>query len=386
MTTTTTMAPVRVPMADVDLIGRALRAFPVDRRRYAVPVLQCVRVDFGAGAISWTDFDTWTTIRAFRPTPDGGALLASAADLAAALKAQSGAVRGVAKRTASITLEPGEDGTLAIGGPAGRMSVAPDSGKLEDYPQWPTLEPKWSAVAPGKRLATAAAQVSPFRSRDMTVSQALHGVQITLGEGVLGLAATNRYIASVEDVPVTHTDDCESLIPVDVLLKACKLLEVAGPIRLEGDGRNVCISDGVTDVITFDGLRDGVTFPPIRRLFPEKGEAIMLDRAALVAAVKSAGAMAPKNGPIVLSLGGGFGSVSEPESRFSSPLFATSGAETSWRIGFSPSYLLAVLGSLETDRITLHIVSQEKPVAITRPGDAPNGRASRLIMPHRLAQ
>lgn len=385
--TTTTVAPasVRVAMGNADLIGRALRAFPVGKR-YAVPVLQCARVDFGTGAISWTDFDTWTTISVGEPVEGTGAVLVSAADLAAALKAQSAAVRGVAARTASVMLERDGD-ALAVSGPAGRMVVQPNGGKLEDYPQWPTLEPKWSAVASdGKRLAATVAQVSTARCRDMTVSQALHGVHATLSEGVLALAATNRYIASVEDVvPVTHTADGEALFPADVLDRALKLIGPV-PVSLEGDGRGLRIAGSAVEVITFDGLRDGAQYPPIRRMFPTGGEAITLDRAALVAAVRSAGAMAPKNGPIILSLGGAFGSVREDVSRFDSPLFSASGAQSSWRIGFTPEYLLALLGSLETDRITLHIVADGKPVAITRPGDAPNGRASRLIMPCRLAQ
>jgi DNA polymerase-3 subunit beta len=247
--------------AAVDWPARLVRGVP------AHPVMGGVLIETAAGdrkgdsgELALTTFDFQVSARAITAAnvTAGGRALVSARLLAAIEKVLPGT-------TVTITTH---DTFVRIA--AGSAEFDLPSMPVEDYPRVPSM-PLPIGQVDGTVWAEAVQRVAPVA--DMSATDALAGVLITIEGGELRLTATNRYqfadaLAPWQPAQASGHVVRTLLVPADVLLEASKATaQVGGTVTL-------ATSDQATGVfgLSCDGRR--MTAPVIDLPFPDLQKAI----------------------------------------------------------------------------------------------------------------
>lgn len=266
---------------------------------------------------------------------------------------------------------------------------------LEEYPSLPKLGDA-SGTATGHDLAEAVAQVAVAAGRDDTLP-ILTGIHLTVADGKLTLAATDRYrfaVRTIDWTPTSDTTSGQAVIPAKALLDAAKMLTDAEQVDLAlPTSQGVFGMAGSTRSTTMRAL-DG-NLPDHRTLWPTEFEATaVIDSAELTAALKRVALVAERGHAVqlhfsqgTLSLTAGSSDDAQAHDRIDADFTTETGAPLT--IAFNPAFLLDGLGAIDSDTVRVRIVSPTKPALLTgtdKDGNAPSDDSlTYLIMPIRVS-
>jgi DNA polymerase-3 subunit beta len=266
---------------------------------------------------------------------------------------------------------------------------------LEEYPSLPKLGDA-SGTAAGRGLAHAVAQVAVAAGRDDTLP-VLTGIHLTVADGKLTLAATDRYRFAVRTIDFTSTSDItegQAAIPAKALLDSAKMLADAEQVELAlPTSQGVFGMAGPSRSTTMRALEGQL--PAYKNLWPTEFEATaVVDGEELTAAVKRVALVAERGQPVQLNFGQGALSLSAGSSddaqardRIDAAFDTVTGAPLT--IAFSPAFLLDGLGAIDADAIKFSIVGPTKPALITGAttdgDDLGDDALDYLLMPIRLS-
>ncbi len=271
----------------------------------------------------------------------------------------------------------------------GRSSFVLPTLPVDEYPMLPEM-PEPVGTVPGSEFATAVGQVAIAAGRDDTLPMLL-GVRIEINDSRVTLAATDRYRLAVREFNWTPEQDGfegAALVPARILADTAKLLAGAksvavayapgsageGLMGFEGDGRR-----------TTTRLLDG-EFPKYRQLLPEESSTeSIIEKAALMEAVKRVSLVAERNTPVRLnfrddevSLQAGSGD----EAQASESLEAMLNGDAI-EIAFNPQYLLDGLGVINDNQVRVSFTGSTRPAVLTAKSAAEGYKY--LLMPVRLS-
>ncbi|MGW4469693.1 DNA polymerase III subunit beta [Nonomuraea sp. NPDC004354] len=281
-----------------DAVGWVSPALP---KRPAAPVLGGILIEAGdvgeweGLALSAFDYDTSRQITIeLDSTIDPGRALLPGRVLAELVKAlPKGELVDVAVEEKEAVIR------------CGRAEFALPLMDVDDYPNLPT-RPAAVGTVHSKMLAHAVAQAAVAASTDTSLPQ-LTGVRLDVGDGLIDLAATDRYRLTWRTLawsPVLDgPHDVKALIPARVLQDIARSLP-------EGDVE-VGLSDGLAS-FTCKGRSTTVRlldpqFIDFRAMFAkmEPTSIATVDGGELVKVVKRVALMAPRSAPVRLSFGQG---------------------------------------------------------------------------------
>jgi DNA polymerase-3 subunit beta len=246
-----------------------------------------------------------------------------------------------------VEFGPDPDGmSMACGEAAFTLAMLPQ----EEYPQLPQL-PRLAGTADGGVLAQAIGQVAPAASRDDTLP-ILTAVNVELGDGVMTLAATDRYRLAVRDLewqPAPGTLDHGGVsvpVPARTMGDAARMMTPGEPVRI------FLRRDGSADdaIIGFEAGERRLTtrllageFIRYRSRFPEEsGSVADLPAGPFAEAVRRVALVAERGTPVLLSFRPervmvSAGTQGQARARESVPVSFTGDQP---EIAFSPQYLL----------------------------------------------
>lgn len=286
---------------------------------------------------------------------------------------------------APVTME-NEGSRLAI--TCGRSSFTLPTLPVEDYPQLPAM-PNASGTVTGAAFATAVAQVAVAAGRDDTLPT-LTGIRMEFEEGVLTLAATDRYRLAVRDIswsPQAVTS-AQALVPARTLADTAKSLAAVDEIV-------IALADGGAGdgLIGFEGHGRRTTtrllngeFPKYRSLLPTESAAVAeVDSAALVDAVKRVALVAERNTPVRLAFDG---SELTLQAGAGDEAHAVEVVEAALEgdpidIAFNPAYLLDGITAVGAPVTRFSFTQASRPAVLTA-AQAESVDYRYLLMPVRL--
>lgn len=370
-------APFAAAVAD------AARALPA---RPPAPVLAGLKLEAAAGQLTVAAFDYEVSAQA-----------TLAADIA---KAGSVLVPGRLLSDITRTVKGKNPVELDLVGP--RLVLTSRSTRytlhtlpLEEYPSLPKLGDA-SGTATGRDLAHAVAQVACAAGRDDTLP-VLTGIHLTVADGKLTLAATDRYrfaVCSVDFTSTSDTTDGQAVIPAKALLDSAKMLADAEQVELAlPTSQGVFGMAGPARSTTMRALEGQL--PDYKKLWPTEFEATaVVDSEELTAAVKRVALVAERGQPVqlhfsqgALSLTAGSSDDAQARDRIDADFDTVTG--TPLTIAFNPAFLLDGLSAIDAEAIKFAIVGPTKPALLTganKNGDVLGDDAlDYLLMPIRLS-
>ncbi len=301
-------------------------------------------------------------------------------------------VPGAVLRTALKNLNAKEEVTLAVDGGKfllmqGRKKVTLNPLDLDDYPDLPPVPTRRDFTMTGEQLHFIGTKVAVFAGRDDYLP-VLTGVKFTVEDGVLTVAATDRYRLAMAEFPVQMpakrgSDEISPLVPQVPLI--CGLLKNAGnvAVSLVRDPAGI-ITFHTDDTTITTRVLDG-EFPKVRSLFPaETFTKLIVNPTEMLAAIKFAETAIERNTPVHLTMGDGQVQVSgkSGEETFSDTVVAAMAGADELVVGANPTYLtdaLKVWG--KGHAVTIGFTQATKPMVFTSPA-AENLRL--LLMPVRI--
>lgn len=370
-------APFAAAVAD------AARALPA---RPPAPVLAGLKLEAAAGELTVAAFDYEVSAQA-----------GLAADIT---KAGSVLVPGRLLSDITRTVKGKNPIDLELVGPrlvltSGSTRYTLHTLPLEEYPSLPKLGDA-SGTAAGRDLAQAVAQVAVAAGRDDTLP-VLTGIHLTVADGKLTLAATDRYRFGIRTIDFTSTSDIaegQAVIPAKALLDSAKMLADAEQVELAlPTSQGVFGMAGPSRSTTMRALEGQL--PAYQNLWPTEFEATaVVDCEELTAAVKRVALVAERGQPVQLNFGQGALSLSAGSSddaqardRIDAAFDTAIGAPLT--IAFNPAFLLDGLGAIDADAIKFAIVGPTKPALITGAtkdgSDLGDDVLDYLLMPIRLS-
>lgn len=356
-------------------LGKALdfASLGLGKYHYATPIMGGMRVTIDGGALELAAFDMETAALAkVAGEADGpGRVLVCGSELAAVIKSLP---KG-AKVRAEITVE--DDGLIVL---CDGIEAVLSSLPIGEYPQLPPL-PAESGLVNSEAFARSVARVAAAAGRDDTLP-ALLGIKFTSDHGRLELAATDRCRLAVDEVTWTGPDGTDALIDARTLTAFAKKADKHGKISLHF-GDKAGVSDGTRTLIT--RLIPG-EFPKFRSLIPAADDAtttVLVDAAALGAAVTRAGKLLERNTPATLIIGDDGITVQawRDGALAGSQVVAAVLDGDPTEIRFCPAYLADTLAGVDGEAY-LSLRSPVKPALITSADEA--DRYAGVCMPIRL--
>ncbi|MFD7446975.1 DNA polymerase III subunit beta [Streptomyces sp. NPDC059909] len=253
-----------------------------------------------------------------------------------------------------------------------------------------------SGTASGHDLARAVSQVTVAASRDDTLP-ILTGIHLTVADGKLTLAATDRYrfaVRSIDWTPTGDTADGQAVVPAKALLDSAKMLADTDQVDLAlPSSQGVFGMAGPARSTTMRALEGQL--PAYKNLWPTEFEATaVVGSAELAAAVKRVALVAERGQPVqlhfsqgALSLTAGSSDDAQARDRIDANFETETGAPLT--IAFNPAFLLDGLGAIDADAVKFSIVGPTKPALLTgtdKDGNAPGDDSlTYLIMPIRVS-
>ena len=367
-----------------DAVAWTARSLP---NRPSVPVLAGLLLQTADGQLTLAGFDYETSTRATLPAEvhDDGQVLVSGRLLAEIVKA-------LPHQPVDIAVD-GSKMQVTCGSARFSLQTMP----VDEYPQLPQM-PTASGTIKADAFATAVAQASAAAGRDEMLPL-LTGVRLELEGETISLMATDRFRASLRDLPwypETADVSARALVPARVLGETARALGTSGEVTIAISG-----GDAGDGMIGFEGtVGNGVRrtttrllegdFPRVRQLFAAQAETVAyVGTATFIEAVKRVALVAERNTPVRLSFSEGqvlLEAGSGDEAQASEAIEATlDGPDIS--IGFNPTYLLEGLGVMSEPVVHLAFTQHTKPAAmsgVSEVGNDPDGAFRYLIMPVRL--
>ncbi|PVU81324.1 hypothetical protein DDP54_15600 (plasmid) [Cellulomonas sp. WB94] len=381
----------RVSLLDLDRAAKLLRVTlpsrPIARETGGI------RVTGRAGVVSLESFDYATGGRVLSRMDgdDFGPVVLEGRALLDAFKAAGLGVRAVARVTADVTLTVPADGPVQVHGPNGaqptvaRMHIDPDN--LPDLPA--VVGP--SVTVDGDKLTRAAGAVAAGASRDVTLPL-LSGARVTFTADTVQMVTTDRYRLHEATVPASPMSTAD--LPADVLLPAVLLHKL---VKLVPAGEDVTVVVSVRDTrdvwarLSWPGADvlllsiDG-DYPAVDRLWPDNPpHTAVVDRAALLAAVKTVQPFCERNMPVRLDFGIDCltvhnGDTEAPMS--AAPVQAGVQVDGMDGVAFNPSFLVDALEALDGPTVTLHMSDQVRQGAafVLKPVEFTDGGPARVLL------
>jgi DNA polymerase III subunit beta len=255
--------------------------------------------------------------------------------------------------------------------------------RAEDFPTLPAPVPETRITPPTAEFVQTVSQVARSASRDET-RPVLTGILISASGQQLRMVATDSYRLSVKEA--TLRDPLQGALEANVPARALQeLVRIAQQDPSETLAVSVAQSQVVFELdhtVLSSRLIDG-QFPNYRQLLPESVEhELRLSTAELAEVVRRVSLLAQKNTPVRLSFREGELTVSAqtPDVGEASETVPVPFAGDELEIGFNPEFLRDGLDSVESEELTLKLISPLRPGLI----ESPDGAFIYLIMPIRL--
>ncbi|MEV6133102.1 DNA polymerase III subunit beta [Streptomyces violaceusniger] len=371
------LAPLAAAVAD------AARALP---SRPPVAVLSAIKLDATGSQLTVAAFDYEVSAEATTDADvsSGGTVLVPGRLLVDITRTLKG------KHPIDIELE----GSSLVSITSGTIRYTLHTLPQEEYPSLPQLGDA-SGTVTGSDLHQAVAQVAAAAGHDDTLP-VLTGIQMTVTDGKLTLAATDRYRFAVRTIdwkPTSDTTSGQALVPAKALLDASKMFADAEQADLALPTSQGVL--GMSDPSRSTTMRalDG-QLPDYKTLWPTEFTATaIVNRDELIAAVKRVALVAERNTPVrlhfspnVLSLTAGSSDDAQARDRIDAQLDTATGAPLT--LAFNPGILLDGLNALGAHSIQFGIVGPTNPTLLNgldEDGNALGDDAlTYLIMPVRL--
>jgi DNA polymerase-3 subunit beta len=251
----------------------------------------------------------------------------------------------------------------------------------EDFPRLPEIEATSLFAIEKEPLLETIARVSRAASRDES-RPVLTGILVRFEGGKLVMAATDSYRLSVKETPLkTSGPELEAIVPARALGELQRIAAGSDAVQIGVHQNQVLFS--VDDVWLTTRRIDG-QFPNYRQLLPEQFEhELVLPRTEVLDVVRRVSVLAQRNTPLRLRFAEGELTITATtqdigEARESIPVpFSGEPLE----IGFNAEFLRDGFESVESDEVTLRLISALRPGLIRAEDEA----FWYLIMPIRLA-
>jgi len=367
-----------------DAVAWTARSLPT---RPSVPVLAGLLIETTSDGLRLSGFDYETSARATveAEIADEGRALVSGRLLADICKS-------LPAKPVDVSLD-GVKVSLVCGSARFSLQTMP----VEDYPQLPEM-PTATGSVKSDVFATAVSQAVAAAGRD-DMLPLLTGVRLEMEGSTISLMATDRFRASLRDVPWYPEQpdlSAHALVPARVLADTAKSL-------LSGADVTIAISsaDQGEGLIGFEGVAGGGVrrtttrllegeFPRVRQLFQTQSQTVAyVGTASLIESVRRVALVAERNTPVRLTFAEGqllLEAGSGDEAQASEAIEATiEGEDIS--IGFNPHYLLEGLNVMSDPVVQLAFTQHTRPAAlagVAEVGADPNLAFRYLIMPVRL--
>ena len=272
-----------------------------------------------------------------------------------------------------------EEGTVVVTSGAAQYRMHTYS--ADDFPRLPDVETAETSAIPREVLLGTVSRVSRAASRDES-RPVLTGILVRFESGKVVMAATDSYRLAVKETPLEASAPAlEAIVPARALGELARIAQSGEFIQLALQENHVLF--GTEDAWLTTRRIDG-QFPDYKQLLPDTFEhEIVLPRDEILDVVRRASVMAQRNSPLRLSFAEGELTVSAQtqdvgEARETMPVqFAGEPLE----MGFNAEFLREGIESVETDDVTLKLISPLRPGLIQSGGDD----FRYLIMPIRLA-
>jgi len=281
---------------------------------------------------------------------------------------------------AEVTLEySAEEGAVQVtSGPSvSRLQTY----SAEDFPKLPDAAGAQTFSVERAAFLETIAKVSRAASRDES-RPVLTGILVRFEGGKLVMAATDSYRLSVKETDLAgDVPELEAIVPARSLTELVRIAQDVDEVQVGVQENHVVF--GAKGVWLTTRRIDG-QFPNHKQLIPETFEhEVSLPREEFLEVVRRTSVMAQRNSPLRLRFAEGEVTVSAQtqdvgEARETLPI-AFTGEEL--EIGFNPEFLRDGIDSVNTDEVTLKLISPLRPGLIHSEEEA----FSYLIMPIRLA-
>src|SRR4051794_16578530 len=251
----------------------------------------------------------------------------------------------------------------------------------EDFPRLPEVGDAQLHAVERDALLQTISRVGRAASRDES-RPVLTGILVRFEGEKLVMVATDSYRLSVKETALSErVPELEAIIPARALTELARVAANAERVELGMQENQVLFG---ADGVTLTTRRIDGQFPNYKQLIPEQFEhEVPLARDDVLDVVKRTGLMAQRNSPLRLRFAEGELTVSAQtadvgESRERLPVpFVGDPLE----IGFNAEFLRDGLESVESDEVTLKLISPLRPAVL----EGGEGDFTYLIMPIRLA-
>ncbi|HEX5437166.1 MAG TPA: DNA polymerase III subunit beta [Gemmatimonadaceae bacterium] len=362
------------PRALADALAKLL---PLARGANILPVLGCVRISSGHGALhlSATDLDQHLAVRVNAEVRTPGLILAPAAQLAQLAKLAAGSTLTIQDSEGRCVVTSGKSRTRLLSPPVDEWPVAPEVSET-------------TITLPAAPLLDAMARVA-FAASSEGFRPILNGVLWELDAGTLRLVATDGHrMAMAERAVDGVSSDRRPIVPARAIEAARKVFSADDEtLRVTLDDTRIRIESATATLVA--RLVEG-PYPDYRRVLPKESTiAAIVDRAALLAVVRRVAVLASRDTrkvTLALSADGVIVTASTADAgdaTDTAPVEAYTGEPIT--LGVNASYLLEGLGALATERVQLFLGTPERAVLLC-PVDPPPemGDYRQLLMPMRL--
>jgi DNA polymerase III subunit beta len=370
-------------------LGSAVNwAFQGVAKRYACKALEGMRITVADGRLTMAafDYDVTATAHVFGDDAESGTIMVTGLQL-------RDAIRALPKGKNVRAVISADDAALTITCDGITSHVPAVGWDLAEYPALPDM-PAHAGTIAGVAFARMVTRVSAAAGTDDTLPS-LKCVAVEMSDK-LSMAATDRYrlACDVADWTSSGLDAPKGdvLVPAKILAAFAKASGGAGKITVHAGGNDIPSGKSVY----FDGMAGFATderelivhtvsgqFPRWRGLLPDSAETtVTADAAALVAAVKRAGAVAERatpvrfeaNGAIHLQVwnDGTLASDQEIPAERTGPEITTA---------FNPAYLASLVVGV-TGTVRFGFTAAGKPAQISAADDSDAFRA--ILMPIRM--
>ena len=327
---------------------------------------------------------------------DGDQLQLSATDMELSLRLS---LEGQAEGTGAVVvpgrllvdlarLLPDSEVTLEYSAEEGAVQVTSGSSvsrlqtySAEDFPKLPDAESAQTFSVERAAFLDTIAKVSRAASRDES-RPVLTGILVRFEGGKLVMAATDSYRLSVKETDLTgDVPELEAIVPARSLTELARIAQEVDEVQVGVQENHVVFG---ADGVWLTTRRIDGQFPNHKQLIPETFEhEVSLPREEFLEVVRRTSVMAQRNSPLRLRFAEGEVTVSAQtqdvgEARESLPISFT-GEEL--EIGFNPDFLRDGIDSVDTEEVTLKLISPLRPGLIYSAEES----FSYLIMPIRLA-
>ncbi|MGW6498572.1 DNA polymerase III subunit beta [Nonomuraea angiospora] len=256
---------------------------------------------------------------------------------------------------------------------------------VEDFPSLPTVPAAIGSVST-KMFADAVAQAASAAGKDDTLPQ-LTGVRFEIGDGLIDLAATDRYRMTWRTLQwepaLDAPADVKALIPAKTLADVARGLPANTSVE-------ICLDDGLAAFVSGDRCTTirllDPQFPDFRAHFEKVKDANItaeFDADALAKVVKRVALMAERSTPVRLSFtqAGVLVEAGGGENGRGSEQADASVKGDDITIAFDPARLLPALATF-TGTVQLRMTKPASPAVLQRDGD---DTYKHLVMPIRLS-